>query len=47
MNKKFAKVHTLTFDLFGTVLDLTGGLVSSLREYFMGIIRDAAQNHPV
>ena len=34
MNKKFAKVHTLTFDLFGTVLDLTGGLVPSLREYF-------------
>jgi len=27
------RVHTLTFDVFGTVLDLTGSIVPALREY--------------
>ena len=33
MDHPLQRVHTLTFDLFGTVLDLTGGIVPVVRDY--------------
>ena len=34
MNRQLADVHTLTFDMFGTVLDLSGTIVPALRDHF-------------
>lgn len=33
MDGRLQRVHTLTFDIFGTVLDLTGGIVPILADY--------------
>ncbi len=43
MDEPLARVRTLTFDLFGTVLDLTGSLVPTLERFFerKSIARDA------
>lgn len=40
MERALADVRTLTFDMFGTVLDLTGTLVPALREFFRTVGSD-------
>ena len=41
MGNPLQRVHTLTFDIFGTVLDLTGGIVPVIADYLVSKGSDA------